>query len=233
MQTDMINAMIATGTAEFLTVPLCTIKTRYQINDNIKLSLICKEIYKYHGLRGFYKASLPAIGSQIVSTTGKYVLYQYFNKQSGTDIKFYTRVCNGICSGILTSFITHPLDVIRTDIQKNLYFSNYKELLPILYRGYSKTFIKICIGSALFFPLNDILKNKLQNPIISSATTAIIATTIMHPIDYLKTRHMAGNLLYTGYNPKIYYRGLSINLLRIVPHFTITMTLIDYLQNNI
>jgi len=52
----------------------------------------------------------------------------------------------------------------------------------------------------------------------------------MHPVDYLKTRHMAGLNLYSGWNPLIYYRGLSINLMRIVPHFMITMGVIEWMK---
>jgi len=55
----------------------------------------------------------------------------------------------------------------------------------------------------------------------------------MHPVDYLKTRHMAGLKLYDGWDPRVYYRGLSINLLRIVPHFVVTMVVIEKLKEKI
>ena len=70
-----------------------------------------------------------------------------------------------------------------------------------------------------------------ENAISASFMSAIISTTIMHPIDYLKTRHIYGLPLYSGFNPFNYYKGLALNLARIVPHFVITMTTIDTLTN--
>jgi hypothetical protein len=115
-----------------------------------------------------------------------------------------------------------------------MYVTEYKRLgFGLVYRGYSKTFIKILSSSAFFFPIYDMVREQNYHPVVSSLISAIISTTLMQPIDYLKTRHIAGLQLYQGFNPLIYYKGLSLNLARIVPHFIIMMCFIDKCENMI
>ena len=54
------------------------------------------------------------------------------------------------------------------------------------YKGYSKSFTKVCITGPLFFPLSEYLNNNILGPLVAST----IATIIMQPIDYLKTRNI-------------------------------------------
>lgn len=226
---NIINSSIATAFAEFITLPICTIKTNYQnvynMKDKVRIMNISKNIYNMYGIKGFYRASYPAISGQIFSTMSKYTLYRYFDNSQTYPIK--NKFLNGMTAGIISSIVTHPLDVIKVNMQmnKNL-IMNFKNI----YRGYSKTFLKISVSSSIFFPLYDTIKQKINNPLIASSTSALVATIIMHPIDYLKTRHMSGMPLYDGCNPITYYRGLSINLLRIIPHFVITMQIIELLN---
>lgn len=111
-------------------------------------------------------------------------------------------------------------------IKGNLKIDN---LGKTFYRGYSKTFAKKAIGSSLFYPIYDYSKTYFNNIFIASLVSAIISTIIMHPVDYLKTIHMCDNLKYSR-NIFYYYNGLSLNLLRIVPHFTIMMCCIEYFK---
>jgi len=219
---DIVNSSIATGIAEIITLPICTLKTNYQ-NGQLKSTRIIpmtKELYNIGGIKAFYRASFPAIFGQIFSTTTKYTLYKYFQA------KYDNKLISGATSGIISSFFTHPIDVIRIHWQMN-------EKIPVgvFYRGYSKTILKVTIASSLFFPLNDLIKeNAYCNSFISGALSATLSTTIMHPFDYLKTRHVAGLDLYTGINIRMLYKGLSLNLLRIVPHFSLVIGISDYLK---
>lgn len=223
---NIFYSSTATTIAEFSTLPICTIKTNFQnIQDmSLKPSIVSvtKDIYKRGGIRPFYAASYPAIGGQIFSTTSKYTLYRYFSTNPEYPIK--NRFLNGLTAGILSSIITHPLDVIKVHLQMSKKFNGF------LYQGYSKTFTKIAISSSIFFPLYDTIKDQIHNPFFSAGCSSIVACIFMHPVDYLKTRHMAGLNLYSGWNPLIYYRGLSINLMRIVPHFMITMGVIEWMK---
>jgi hypothetical protein len=236
--TDALNAAIGTSVAEFLTLPICTLKTNFQ-NGNVKsIPTLAKSIYREQGLRAFYRASFPAIGGQIVSTTSKWTLYNAF-KQRFHPFKDKTNannVFNGAASGMVTSFFTHPIEVMKVHWQMGKSFPG----LRYMYRGYSKSFMKLLVGNSLFFPLNDACRSyysqyrtlsETQRTIASSLTSAVVSTTIIHPVDYMRTRQMYNQSILHGWNPVRYYKGYTLNLMRVVPHFTILMTIINWLDN--
>ncbi len=235
---DIINSAIATFAAEILTLPICTIKTCYQTHDQSNnIRSVIKQIYKDHGVLGFYKASIPAISSQMLSTSSKYFFYKFYEQNLFDETSIKTKIFCGWVSGVTSSIITHPFDFFKIKIQSGLggnnlsVFDEIKKHGPkIVYRGYSKSFAKVSVGSMLFYPLTDTIQYYINNIIVSSLCSAFISTVIMHPLDYIKIRHVNGNIIYmNSYN--LYYKGISLNLLRIVPHFTITMTLIDVLNS--
>lgn len=221
---DIRNSVIATGVAEFLTLPICTCKTVYQNSNHNSIKYTVNDIYSRLGIKGFYQASLPAISSQIFSTSSKYVLYR---KLESSKVLSDNKFINGAISGVVSSLFTHPLDFIRVHWQMNADFQ--VKHFDALYRGYSKTFSKVIVGSSLFFPLTDLAKTKTDNIILASLLSGIVSTIVIQPIDYLKTRHIYGLSLYSE-SP---YKGLSLNLLRVVPHFMIVMTCIDFLDKKI
>lgn len=227
--TDITNSAIATIVAEIITLPICTFKTNYQNNSTLSMQQCLKNIYMKNGISGFYKASVPAIMSQTYSTSSKYFLFRFFENKN---YPYTNKMINGIISGILTSLITHPIDNIKIHLQMNdSFMCKLRENgFGLFYRGYSKSFGKTVISSSMFFPLYETLNEYFEKPVVSSMLTAIISTTIMQPLDFLKTRHIYGLSLYNGLNLQHYYRGLSLNLMRIVPHFVITMTTIDFLN---
>lgn len=228
---NVINSSIATAFAEFATLPVCTIKTNYQNTGSISIITTTKDIYNRSRIRGFYTASLPAIGGQIFSTASKYTIYRYLDTSADYPIK--NKFLNGMTAGIISSFATHPLDVLKIHLQMATPFKDEidKHGLRLFYRGYSKTFVKIAISSSLLFPLYDYFKQEVSNPVFSAGLSASVATVCIHPVDYLKTRHMAGLKLYNGLNPFNYYKGLTLSLLRVIPHFIVTMSIIELLEN--
>ena len=221
---DMYSASIATAIAEIVTLPLCTLKTNYQ-NTHSSIRETIFNIWKHHGVRGFYRASFPAIASQVLTTTLKYTLYNQLKRECNT-------FAAGALSGILSSLVTHPIDVVKVHWQMATPLRPVfiREGCKFFYRGYKQTLIKTTCGSALFYPLFDIF-HEYTNAFLASVASAIVSTTLTQPIDYIKTRRMYG-LSLNGWNILPYYRGLSLNLGRVVPHFTITMTMIDYLKRS-
>lgn len=232
---NIINSMTGAFVAEILTLPICTIKTQFQNTDNKTIRRTISNIYSTGGVRAFYRASIPAISSQVFSSASKYAIYSYLEDKK---YKYTNRLTNGIISGILTSIITHPIDFFKVHLQMNTpIIPEFKKYgIGVMYRGYSKSFLKVCVGSSLFFPLHFTIKESVEkqnikySAFISSSITAIISTIIMHPFDYLKTRHIYNVSLYSSYNPLKYYRGLTLNLLRIVPHYVIMMSTIDFIE---
>jgi intracellular septation protein A len=223
----MINSAAATGVAEIATLPICIVKTNYQ-NSRGSLREVIARLYAQGGIRAFYRASAPAVFSQMISTSSKYTFYRKLET-----IPWMTnKMVNGLIGGILSSLITHPIDFVKIHWQmragRAMIDMISREGPRIIYRGYSKSFAKVCVSSAMFYPLYDYAKAFTDNTTLSACISAVISTTAMQPIDYLKTRHIYGKKIYHA-NPWIYYRGLSLNLARVVPHFMITMTIIDML----
>jgi len=217
----------AVAVAELITLPICTVKTIYQTTHATSIKSTIKDLYTHRGVKGFYDASPPAVVGQIVSTSTKYALYRLIESWK---LPYSNKATNGMMSGVVSTLMTHPLDVVRVHWQKGVPLKVKKEGFGIFYRGYSKSFAKVICASSLFLPLFDMIKEQNYNPVVASSVSAVISTTAMQPLDYLKTRHIAGNVLFQGWNPRPYYKGLSLNLLRVVPHFVITMTLIDVIQ---
>lgn len=249
-----LNAVIssagATAIAEFITFPICTTKTRHQTGDkkaNIRTTF--SSIFKEEGFRGFYKGLFPGMISQTYSTSSKYFFYRYLNNHVQlTGRKNVDRVANGIVGGVMATTVSHPLDVFKVRMQNsrlpvgNPKFSKLSERVNLrelkgtqlftkfFYLGYTKTLSKSFVGSCLFFPMYDNFMERTKNPVIASFCTAVVSTSIMQPIDYLKVRQISKLPFYDGFDPRTYYKGFSLNLLRTVPHFTIVMTLTEYFQ---
>lgn len=227
----LVNSAIATGFAEICTLPICTIKTNYQNQSSLSISETVRQIYRKSGPVGFFNASIPAVGGQIISTSSKFFLYQNLQNTYNPEQNPWIRFLNGATSGILSSFLTHPLDVVRVHWQMGAKVPYNKP-----YQGYSKTFAKVLVGSSLFFPTYDYLsKDRGWSPVIASPCTAFISTTILQPLDYAKTRQIFG-LIHLDKTAEVkiilrtYYKGLFLNYARILPHFTIVMCVIEYLQ---
>lgn len=220
MQNNLVASSVATGIAELATIPICTVKTNYQTRQTNSIIQTVKNIYKYRGVKGFYSASIFAVPAQVISTSGKYTLYQLGRSY---DIP---RIPAGILSGLVVSSITHPIDFWRISYQRKEK-PDYSKGIRIFYRGYSKSITKVIVASSLFLPIYDFTKDRINHPFLASLTSAIISTMLIQPIDYIKTRNVAGVPWYQGPNPIIYFRGCSLNLLRIVPHFTIVMTVTE------
>lgn len=220
----MVFSAGAACIAEIATLPICTVKTNYQ-NTSMSIESVVKNLYVQGGVKEFYRGCCTAVVTQMVSTSTKYAFYRWL-----CDKNNLPRVLNGTISGIMSSVITHPFDVMKVHWQmKTPLLPILRDRgLPILYSGYSMSFAKVCVGSSLFLPLYDYIRAYIPNPAVASGITAIISTTIMQPIDFQKTRQTHLQSGWFGWNPLAYYRGLSLNLLRVVPHYMIVMTLIDY-----
>lgn len=222
----VVACAVASSVAEIATLPICTLKTNLQNKSQRDIPYILNSIYTKHGIRGFYNASLWAVSSQVFSTTSKYYLYRRLQE----DVP--NRFLAGGLSGLLASLLTHPLDVIKVHSQMHKSFCKqlYQAGPGIFYRGYSKTLSKSTLGSILYLPLFDSFEERLRNPLLSSLCSAVISCTLLQPIDYMKTRQVFGKDLPSS--PLMYFRGLSLNLLRVVPHFCITMSLVTFVERN-
>jgi hypothetical protein len=238
-----ITSAIGTCIAEVATLPICTLKTNYQTVNGTTIGGTFRHIWSNYGIKGFYNSSGWAISSQILSTATKYTLYREI--EHIVPNKF---ISGGI-AGFFGSLLTHPFDVLKMHYQKQIPFlpELQKEGSRLFYRGYSKSLTKAVVGSTLFLPLFDKFNENFRNnsyihtvtsneTIITSMaamSSSIISTTIMQPVDYMKTRHVLNiNYKHMIGNFSLYFRGLSLNLARVVPHFVITMTSIKIIESH-
>jgi hypothetical protein len=228
IKNHILSSIVGTITAEIATMPIYTLKTYYQNQNNWTIPKTMKHIYNKHGIKGFYASSVPAILSQVSSTTIKYTTYQTLVPYTPNAF------AAGALTGVIASMITHPIDVIKIHTQMQTPFiAELKTYGPkLFYRGYSKSFSKSIAGATLVFPLYDISKQHISNITVAAIFSALISTILIQPLDYMKTRHVYGQSFSHGFHPTKYYKGLSVNLLRIIPHFIITMNVIEYIKAN-
>lgn len=222
----LISSASASIIADTCTMPISTLKTNVQnAKHYTPMAVILKNIYRIYGIRGFYNASGWTMGSQIVSITMGYTLYRSLQSY------IPNTALAGLAAGLLSSIVVHPLDVIKIHSQMHtpILHEIHKHGTRMLYRGYTKSLSKSAVGSLCYFPLYDFFNTKLSNAFQAAIITAVLSTTILQPFDYMKTRHVYNQ----PYHARSLFTGLSLNLMRVVPHFTITMITIDYINRKI
>lgn len=221
-----ISSSIGSACAEILTLPICTIKTIYQ-TQTLKTPLqIIKNLYQTKGISGFFQASTPAVISQVLSTSSKYYLYHIIKDYRQTDdADIVSNSINGGLGGLGGSLLSHPFDVWKNHLQRGTPLLNVH--MKTLYSGYSGTIAKNILLYSMLFPVYDLYKLHLTNPLLASTLTAISCSLITQPLDYYKTVLMSGNKFVGWTNP---YKGYSLMISRTVPHFMISMTITDNIK---
>lgn len=218
MDRDIRDSILANSCAEFLTIPICTIKTNYQIGSHNNILSCIKNIYKSRGIYGFFSASIPSIGSRILFSTSRYTTYNLLERKDN----HLSKSIHSMISGVIISLITHPIDNIKVHMQmNNLKFNHF-------YNGYKWTFLKtLCSGPLFIYTYK--FSNQIFNDdlIITAISTSIITTTILHPIDYLKIE----GIYYPLKKIDHIFKGLSLNLLREVPYFVIFICILSKCKN--
>jgi hypothetical protein len=232
-----------TVVAEIVTIPICTIKTNYQTGNFKTVRETTKYIYKTNGIKGYFNASYSAIISQLVSSTSKFTFYKILKekrKTADTDIK--NNMLNGCISGVSGGFLAHPFDVVKNYQQRGEAITNglNKYGPNMFYHGFSQTIGKNIALYSILFPTYDYYKSLLKETkplianidnasILAAPMTTLTTALILQPIDFLKVRMMANKSISLGWNPLTYYKGLSLHVMRALPHFTITMVITDYI----
>lgn len=243
---NLKNSAISASIAEFITLPISVIKTNYQNSKNIneKIYQTIKIIKINHGIKGFYLSSPFSILSQILNISFKYTFYKNLEKYDKSSVR------NGIISGIIISFFTHPIDNIKINLQMN------KIKISNLYQGYSKSLIKSSLSGIIFFPLVvHMNKRDEEKKFSNSLFVSLLTNLILHPIDLLKNQHIYNGIEYpklykiflkgkidsldkreirNNLNRKIisfYYRGISLTFLKTFFHFSILFGILEYLNS--
>lgn len=231
-ENNLIPSIIGTLTAEILTLPICTIKTVYQNNMSITLGQTITNIIQKSGYKGFIQASLPAILSQVISTSTKYSFYNYIKNKRATDSSdIINNSLNGMLGGVFGSMFSHPVDVWKNYSQRNEKFPWTSFNPKIYYQGYSASIYKNIVLYSCLFPVYDFYKIKFDSVYLSSIATTLTVSIIIQPFDYYKTVRMTGIITKEHLEIKNFFRGFNLMLFRSIPHFLITMVITEKVKN--
>ena len=117
---NFVASAIARVAGSIVINPLSIIETRYEIHGtekwegNILGNL--KRIYQIEGLEGFFKGCAASCWKE-ASFAGLYYSLYRIGKDFGISSFF-----SGIGSGMISTFITHPFEIVRTNIQVRINF---------------------------------------------------------------------------------------------------------------
>lgn len=132
-----------------------------------------------------------------------------------TENNTWPHVFAGICSGMTTSLVTCPLDVIKTRKQNATYLQHgtwkslqsmwTKEGLRGMYRGLTPTLVGYIPTYAIYFPLYHLAKqtwptilHDAQHPalvhVLSSMSAGVVSSGLTNPLWIIRTRLMTQDL---------------------------------------
>lgn len=228
-----IGYAIGSCIAELATLPLYAIKTNYQTSSGKSVGNITKNIYSQYGIFGFYNAVLSAILARIASSFIKYSIYneiKYYRQTN--DNELYDNMINGCIAGVSCSFFVHPIDVVTNHLQRFNKFDVNLFKAKVLYAGFSQTLLRNFILYSVLFSVFDYSKYLTNNNIVLACMmTTTISTSILQPVDYLRTRLMAqqrNDIGNTFKNFRSCWKGYHLNYLANTMHFAIAMSIANY-----
>jgi solute carrier family 25 carnitine/acylcarnitine transporter 20/29 len=146
----------------------------------------------------------------------------------------------GAISGMTGILISHPVDTIKTNIQKN--GKLVKSEIKGLYRGILSPLIGVGFEKAIVFGMYNKTQNIFVNPdksiplvnAISGSVAGLSASLIVTPYERIKILLQNGNILSREqFKLSSLYRGLSMTFTREIPGFAIYFTVFEWLKYNI
>ncbi|XP_028837751.1 kidney mitochondrial carrier protein 1 [Denticeps clupeoides] len=224
---------LASVTAECGTFPIDLTKTRLQVQGQVgdskykeiryrgmmhAIVRICKE----EGLRALYSGIAPAMLRQASYGTIKIGTYQSFKRllvDSPDDETLLTNVLCGVLSGVISSSIANPTDVLKIRMQAqgrliqggmignfiNIY---QQEGTRGLWKGVSLTAQRAAIVVGVELPVYDLTKKHLilsghmgdniYTHFLSSFVCGLAGALASNPIDVVRTRMMNQRVLLDG-----------------------------------
>jgi len=272
---DIINIFSSVGSA-FVTktsvAPLERLKVlkqaqlKYGTNkyDGIYQSL--SYIRKNEGFKGYYFGNLTNIYRILPAYILKFTLNDKFKeifKEKKTDVLNFKQLLGaGILSGLNTTIICYPFDVIRTKFSLDSHMEKRENCflrcgyniiksdgLLGLYKGCSIAFISspgyIASQFAIYQYCKDFMfKDTKYNIFLSSVLAGSFAQTLFYPGDVLKRTLMLNNNDYKGLIDcigKIYrkhgvsglYSGYTVNFCKMIPEVYIQFATYELLKENL
>lgn len=184
------------------------------------------KIYKAEGLSGFWRGNLTNCVRVVPHTATQFVSYEKYKPlfvKEGEGMSIPKRLMAGALSGMTAATVTHPMDVVRINLQTkpelkgatdvmSYIFSNYG--IKGFYKGYFPAMLSLSPFIAINFATFDTLKVltfgdkkvskqelKKRNPAILlglGAASGIIAQTCCYPLDTVRRRMQIATSSYSS-----------------------------------
>lgn len=225
---DFLPGAIVGSLKILIGYPFETIKIRYQLKQPNNTIIHSNILHLYKG------CAIPLVYSTFKRSTQLYI-YEKYNDNN-------TYIA-GAYGGIISSIISNPFNIIKTNIQSNKYDNIISQLkFDIIKRG---NIINICrdtIFSTYYLGTYGLLKKKLPDKyyyysiagIISGSTTWLLFS----PLDYIRTNIYNGNDYKYIYNhiiknPFMLWNGCSYMIIKSIPLNMINMVIYEYIKHNL
>ena len=240
---DFLTGFFSNAIAIVVVQPMDVIKSRYQINQSKSNSVnkIVSDVWKIHGIRGFYRGVLPKISTYTI-------FWAIFFQVKQIDIKitenvFLNKFATSFVAGNVASTFTNPLFVLKTrfqvknDSKMNIIKDLNKNKLNY-FKGLTSTYINN-LKLGLQFQMYDYFKSKTENVVFSSFTSKFICSSLFYPMDLIGVTQRSSNEkltikkismdIYKTGGIKGFYRGLVLYNSVSLINFTIMMSLLEFL----
>lgn len=221
---------------------------------------VVKSLWEEDGVKGFWRGNLAGVAKLLPQATIKYFLFEELKKRSERNdepISDGKRALIGATASVASQLLTYPFDVIRTRMIVNP--SQYKGIFQSIFKitndeGYFGLYsgVSTIIGSVPY-ELSQYYINKMitqhnetdtSNPlkqVLTGATSCLFSQTIAYPFDIVRKRLMLNDPKYHGMINTFkviikeegisgLYKGIGLNLVKIVPYAVAQYALIDELR---
>jgi len=234
---------IACSTAEVVTHPIDTVKTRLQIGSQTTVPNIVSHIFKEHGIQGFYKSLQPALFRHWIYSTGRVTIYERLKKD---DDVLHQKIRNGCIAGGVSQFVASPMDLVKIRLQGNPSLNLFRVLQDIyqqegmmgFYKGWQPNVGRaalvnigelVAYDSSKKYCLQHGMKDQMSTHFLCSVYSGLCSTLLSTPADVIKSNfmnhhekynHSLIKCIYTLYQQHglfYFWRGSLLNWVRLGP----------------
>ena len=234
---------IACSTAEVITHPIDTVKTRLQIGSHTTVPNIVSQIMRENGIAGFYKSLKPALFRHLLYSTGRVTIYERLKKD---DDSLFHKIRNGCIAGGVSQFVASPMDLLKIRLQgnpslnivhfiKDLY---QKEGWVGFYKGWQPNVARaalvnigelVAYDSSKRYCLQHGMKDQMSTHFLCSIYSGLCSTLLSTPADVIKTNFMNHHQqynhslikcvvrIYQQHGMFYFWRGSLLNWIRLGP----------------